>query len=114
MFITARIIASLDEKEFQRKSERDDLVMLMTAYKNSISNDLKKETLSLYSFRHPAETLQAIHLPYGNLSNWKIKQASSHAKIHGPGTVPVGKVTAYEPEGPSGRRLYPVSVALSD
>ena len=25
-----------------------------------------------------------------------------------------GKVTAYEPEGPSGRRLSPVSVALSD
>ena len=25
-----------------------------------------------------------------------------------------GEVTAYEPEGPSGRRLSPVSVALSD
>ena len=31
-----------------------------------------------------------------------------------PGGKKKGKVTAYEPEGPSGRRLSPVSVALSD
>ena len=51
----------------------------MTAYKNATSKNLKKQILSLYAFRYPAKTLQAIHSPYGKLSNWQIKQARSHA-----------------------------------
>ena len=83
-----------DEKLFKSlqfsKEERidspahDDLVMLMTAYKNAASKNLKKQILSLYAFQYPAKTLQAIHSPYGKLSNWQIKQACSHTKIHGP------------------------------
>ena len=57
----------------------DDLVILMTAYKNATSKNLKKQILGLYAFRYPAKTLQAIHSPYGKLSNWQIKQARSHA-----------------------------------
>ena len=63
----------------------------MTAYKNATSKNLKKQILSLYAFRYPAKTLQVIHSPYGKLSNWQIKQAHSHAKIHGPGTIPVSE-----------------------
>ena len=51
----------------------------MTAYKNATSKNLKKQILSLYAFRYPAKTLQAIHSPYEKLSNWQIKQARSHA-----------------------------------
>ena len=69
---------------------RDDLVILMT-YKNATSKNLKKQILSPYAFRYPAKTLQEIHSPSGKLSNWQIKQARSHAKIHGPGTVPVSE-----------------------
>ena len=65
--------------------------MLMTAYKNATSKNLKKQILSLYAFRYSAKTLQAIHSPYGKLSSWQLKQARSHAKIHGPGTVPVSE-----------------------
>jgi len=67
---------------------RDDLMILMTAYKNATSKNLKKQILSLYAFRYPVKTLQAIHSPYGILSNWQIKQARSHTKTHGPRTVP--------------------------
>ena len=42
---------------------RDDLVMLMTSYKNATSKKLKKQILSLYAFRYSAKTLQqSIHL----------------------------------------------------
>ncbi|KAL9975846.1 hypothetical protein ACROYT_G013055 [Oculina patagonica] len=32
--------------------------------------------------------LQEIHQPNGKLTKWEIKQARSHAKLHGPGTIP--------------------------
>ena len=79
------------KKERIDRPARDDLVMLMTTYKNATSKNLKKQILSLYAFRYPAKTLQAIHSPYGKLSNWQIRQARSHAKIHGPGTIPVSE-----------------------
>lgn len=66
----------------------DDLVVLMTAYKNAKTRNLKKQILSLYAYRHPLSTLKNIHEPYGKLSSWEIKQARSHAKLHGPGTPP--------------------------
>lgn len=88
-----KLFESLEFSKEERidRPARDDLVILMTAYKNATSKNLKKQILSLYAFRYPAKTLQAVHLPYGKLSNWQIKQARSHAKIHGPGTVPVSE-----------------------
>ncbi|CAH3173327.1 unnamed protein product [Porites lobata] len=66
----------------------DDLVVLMTAYKNAKTRNLKKQILSLYAQRYPMTKLKKIHQPYGSLSTWEIKQARSHAKMHGPGTIP--------------------------
>ena len=66
----------------------DDLVVLMTAYKNAKTRNLKRQILSLYAYRYPTSMLQKIHQPYGKLSKWEIKQARAHAKLHGPGTIP--------------------------
>ena len=56
----------------------------MTAYKNATSKNLKKQILSLYAFRYPAKTLQAIHSPYGKLSNWQNKAGPTLQAIHSP------------------------------
>ncbi|KAL9983008.1 hypothetical protein ACROYT_G005129 [Oculina patagonica] len=62
----------------------DDLVVLM----NAKTRNLRKQILSLYAYRYPMSKLQEIHQPYGKLTKWEIKQARSHAKLHGPGTIP--------------------------
>ena len=64
-----KLFESLEFSKEERidRPARDDLVILMTAYKNATSKNLKKQILSLYAFRYPAKTLQAIHLPYGKL-----------------------------------------------
>ena len=69
-------------------SAPDDLVVLMTAYKNTKTRNLKKQILSLYDHRYPMTKLKKINQPYGSLSTWEIKQARSHAKMHGPETIP--------------------------
>ena len=67
----------------------DELVGLMTAYKNVSTRNLKRQILSLYAYRYPVHTLKKIHEPFGNLSTWQIKQARFHARSCGPGTLPV-------------------------
>jgi hypothetical protein len=67
----------------------DELVGLMTAYKNASTRNLKRQILSLYAYRYPVHTLKKIHEPFGNLSTWQIKQARFHARSCGPGTLPV-------------------------
>ena len=69
-------------------SAPDDLVVLMTAYKNAKTKNLKKQILSLYANRYPMTKLKKIHQLYESLSTWETKQARSRAKIHGPGTIP--------------------------
>ena len=69
----------------------DDLVVLMTAYKNAGTRALKRQILRLYVYRYPATTLKKIHEPYENLSTWEIKQARLHARSSGPGTLPINK-----------------------
>ena len=76
------------QRELFDGSAPDDLVVLMTAYKNAKTRNLKKQILSLYAQRYPMTKLKKIHQPYGSLSTWEIKQARSHAKMHGPGTIP--------------------------
>ncbi|KAK3751918.1 hypothetical protein QZH41_007936 [Actinostola sp. cb2023] len=66
----------------------DDLVVLMTVYKNAKTRNLKKQILSLYAYWYPMDTLKKVHQPYGKLSTWEIKQARSHANLHGPGALP--------------------------
>ena len=76
------------QRELFDDSAPDDLVVLMTAYKNAKTRNLKKQILSLYANRYPMTELKKIHQLYGSLSTWEIKQARSHAKIHDPGTIP--------------------------
>ena len=60
----------------------------MTAYKNTKTKTLKRQILSLYTYRYPMSMVPKIHQPYGKLSTWEIKQAHSHAYLSGPGTTP--------------------------
>ena len=76
------------QRELFDGSAPNDLVVLMTAYKNAKTRNLKKQILSLYAHRYPMTKLQKIHQPYGSLPTWEIKQARSHAKMHGSGTIP--------------------------
>ena len=64
----------------------EDLVVLMTAYKNASTRNLKRQILSLYAYRYPVCTLQKVHEPFENLSTWQIKQARLHARSCGPGS----------------------------
>jgi hypothetical protein len=78
---------STQREKFEGSPPRD-LVVLMTAYKNAKTKNLKRQILSLYAYRYPTSVLQKIHQPYGKLSTWEIKQARSHANLSGPGTTP--------------------------
>ena len=78
---------SAQEETFEG-SPPGDLMVLMTAYKNAKTKNLKKQILSLNAYRYPINMLQKIHQPYGKLSTWEIKQARSHANLSGPGTTP--------------------------
>ena len=69
------------QREIFDGSAPDDLVVLMTAYKNAKTKNLKKQILSLYANRYPMTKLKKIHQPYE-------KQARSRAKMHGPGDHP--------------------------
>ena len=76
------------QREIFDGSALDDLVVLKTAYKNAKTKNLKKQILSLYAKRYPMTKMKKIYKPYGSLSTWEIKHARSHAKMHGPGTIP--------------------------
>lgn len=81
-------MAQSTQREKFEGSPPGDLVVLMTAYKNAKTKNLKRQILSLYAYRYPMSMLQKIHQPYGKLSTWEIKQARSHANLSGPGTTP--------------------------
>ncbi|PFX14753.1 hypothetical protein AWC38_SpisGene21066 [Stylophora pistillata] len=76
------------EREIYEGPVSDNTVVLMSACKNAKTRNLKKQILSLYAYRYPINTLKKLHLPYGKISTWEIKQARSHANLHGPGTIP--------------------------
>ena len=76
------------QREIFDGSAPDDLVVLKTAYKNAKTKNLKKQILSLQANRYAMTKLKKIHKPYRSLSTWEIKQARSHAKMQGPGTIP--------------------------
>ena len=56
------------QRELFDGSAPDDLVVLMTAYKNAKTKNLKKQILSLYAHRYHMTKLKKIHQPYGSLS----------------------------------------------
>ena len=76
------------QREIFDGSAPDDLVVLMTAYKNAKTKNLKKQILSLYANRYPMTKLKKTHQPYESLSTREIKPARSRAKMHGPGDHP--------------------------
>ena len=80
-------MAQSTQREKFEGSPPGDLVVLMTAYKNAKTKNLKRQILSLYAYRYPMSMLQKIHQPYGKLSTWEIKEARSHANLSGPGTT---------------------------
>ena len=55
------------QRELFDGSAPDDLVVLITAYKNAKTRNLKKQILSLYAHRYPMTKLKKIHKPYGSL-----------------------------------------------
>jgi len=71
-----------------------DLEILMSAYKNSSSKNLKTQILSLYAYRYSTDTLKKIHEPYEKLTTWQIKRARAHARVHSPG-APLVKETRH-------------------
>lgn len=71
-----------------------DLEMLMTAYKNANSKNVKTQILSLYAYRYATDALKKIHEPYEKLSSWQIKRARAHAKMYSPG-APLVKETRH-------------------
>ena len=76
------------QRELFDGSAPDNLVVLMTAYENAKTRNLKKQILGIYAHRYPMTKVKKIHQPYRSLSTCEIKQARSHAKMHGPGTIP--------------------------
>ena len=73
------ITRSMEETEDDHPIS-DELVGLMTAYKNTSTRNLKRQILSVYAYRYPVHTLKKTHEPFGNLSTWQIKHARFHAR----------------------------------
>ena len=73
-----------DSTEYDVSAE---LKLLMSAYRDAPSKNVKTQILSLYAFRFSAEKLIKYHEPYERITHWQIKQARRHAKLLGPGAV---------------------------
>ncbi len=73
------------------ESVSDDLIALMTAFRDAPTRNLKTQILSIYAYEYSAPELQRLHEPYCKVTMWQIKRAREHAKNVGPGT-PVEKV----------------------
>ena len=65
----------------------EELVALMTAYKNATTRNLKLQIFSIYAHIYPAKTLMKLHEPYVKITMWQIRQARLHAQQSGPGNV---------------------------
>lgn len=87
-----KLFNALASKEEDKYQVSDDLKMLMSAFKNANSKNVKTQILSLYAHRFPIDTLKKIHEPYEKLSSWQIKRARAHAKMHNPGAPLVKEI----------------------
>ena len=87
------IAPNASEELFQAMNSSSDihvsqeLVALMTAYKNATTRNLKLQILSIYAHNYPAKTLMKLHEPYSKITMWQIRQARLHAQQVGPGNV---------------------------
>ena len=87
-----KLFSALNSNEEDKYQVSDDLKMLMSAFKNANSKNVKTQILSLYAHRFPTDTLKKIHEPYGKLTSWQIKRARAHAKMHNPGAPLVKEI----------------------
>ena len=67
-------------------SPSDDLVALMSAYRDASTKNVKTQILSLYAYRYTMKVLQRFNEPFEKISLRQIKQARSHARKRGPGS----------------------------
>ena len=65
----------------------DDLIALMSAYRDAQTKNVKLQVLSIYAYRHTVKKLQEFHEPYERISLRQIKLARAHAKSRGPGSI---------------------------
>ena len=71
----------------ERLGPSDDLIALMSAYRNAATKNLKTQILSIYAYRYTMTALQCFHEPYEKISLRQIKQARAHARKCGPGSL---------------------------
>ena len=65
----------------------DDLIALMSAYRDAQTKNVKLQILSIYAYQHTMKKLQEFHEPYERVSLRQIKMARAHAKMRGPGSI---------------------------
>lgn len=65
-----------------------DLIALMTAYKNAKTSVVRRHILSLYAFRYPIHVLMKLHEPYAKLTRYQVKRDRKHATLFGSRTAP--------------------------
>ena len=63
----------------------EDLIALMSAYRDAMTKNLKIQILSIYAYRYTMQVLQKFHEPYEKISLRQIKRARLHARKRGPG-----------------------------
>ena len=64
----------------------EDLIALMSAYRDAMTKNVKIQILSIYAYRYTMKLLQKFHEPYEKISLRQIKRARLHARKRGPGS----------------------------
>ena len=62
----------------------DDLIALMSAYRDDMTKNVKIEILNIYAYRYTMNLLQKFNEPYEKKSLRQIKRARLHARKRGP------------------------------
>ena len=64
----------------------DDLIALMSAYRDASTKNLTTQILSIYAYLYTMKMLQSFHEPYEKISLRQIKQARAHERKLAPGS----------------------------
>ena len=64
----------------------EDLIALLSAYRDAMTKNVKIQILSIYAYRYTMKLLQKFHEPYEKISLRQIKRARLHARKRGPGS----------------------------
>ena len=63
----------------------EDLIALMSAYRDAMAKNVKIQILSIYAYRYTMKLLQKFHELYEKISLRQIKRATLHVRKGGPG-----------------------------